>query len=551
MVAPPDNLEKLFLEAAQSWDLEKIYADLERVSGKHLKPAEKVCLRGLLCRYRPGQIAFKLTWTSGSLRVELNKGLYRYIEALAEKPLNTLRWESIAEWLEEKGYKLTGNQDRPMRLPQKGFTDWGDAPEAPVFFGRTEELAQLDKWISSDRCRLIAIWGMGGIGKTALSVKLAEQLQGQFDYFIWRSLRHVQPIQQILADLLKFLNGQEPAPSSSPQSIEVSHLIDVFKQHRCLVVLDDFETILRDGELVGPYRPGCEGYSELLQRVGGERHQSCLLLISREQPKEIAVLQGADLAVRSHKLSGMQRQEARQLLVARGFNGSEGGMEQLVQQYRGNPAALRIVATTIHELFNGNISEFLKQTALALGDVLRTLLYQQFERLSELEKDILYCLAIRGRPASLVLLRDEMNAISSGSELLDALESLRWRSLIEKSTEGNEVVFMLEPVVMKYVSKKFIDEVCKEVDAIAQTQSLAKVRLLKSHALVEDLAPDSTRAAQIRLILKPVKDRLGEALAQTGNTEESFIEILAISQSRSSRDSKYLEANLALLGLLV
>jgi len=212
---------------------------------------------------------------------------------------------------------------------------------------------------------------------------------------------------------------------------------------------------------------------------------------------------------------------------------------------------LRIVGTTIHELFNGNISEFLKQTALALGDVLRSLLYQQFERLSDLEKDILYWLSIRRRPASLVMLRDDTKSIASGSELLDALESLRWRSLIEKSTEGNEVVFMLEPVVMKYVSKKFIDEVCKEVDAIAQTQSLVKIRLLRSHALVEDLAPDNTRAAQIRLILKPVKDRLGIALAQAGMTEEAFNEVLTTLQTRFSQDSMYLEANLALLGLLL
>jgi len=550
MVAPPDDLEKLFLEAAQSWDLERIYADIERVNGKHLKPAERACLRGLLCRYRPGQIAFKLTWTSGSLRVELNKGLYRYLEALAEKPLNTLRWECIGDWLEEKGYKLSGTSlnriDRSTLTSRPGLTDWGDAPEAPVFFGRKEELAQLEQWIVVDRCHLVAIWGMGGIGKTALCVKLVEQIQGKFDYFIWRSLRHVQPIQQILADLLKSL-----APQLSTSQFEVSDLIEVFKQHRCLIVLDDFETILRDGELVGLYRPGCEGYAELLERVGGERHQSCLVPISREQPKEIAVLQGADLPVRSFKLSGMQRPEARQLLVARGFTGSENGMEQLVQQYRGNPAALKIVGTTIHELFNGNISEFLKQTALALGDVLRSLLYQQFERLSDLEKDILYWLSIRRRPASLVMLRDDTKSIASGSELLDALESLRWRSLIEKSTEGNEVVFMLEPVVMKYVSKKFIDEVCKEVDAIAQTQSLVKIRLLRSHALVEDLAPDNTRAAQIRLILKPVKDRLGIALAQVGMTEEAFNEVLATLQTRFSQDSMYLEANLALLGLLL
>src|ERR671932_2832476 len=45
-------------------------------------------------------------------------------------------------------------------------TDWGDAPDVSVFHGRKEELATLTSWILQDRCRLIGMFGMGGIGKT-------------------------------------------------------------------------------------------------------------------------------------------------------------------------------------------------------------------------------------------------------------------------------------------------------------------------------------------------------------------------------------------------
>jgi hypothetical protein len=68
--------------------------------------------------------------------------------------------------------------------------DWGDAPDVSVFFGRTEELVTLEKWIVKERCQVVAILGMGGMGKTALAAKLAEQIKGQFDYFIWLSLRN-------------------------------------------------------------------------------------------------------------------------------------------------------------------------------------------------------------------------------------------------------------------------------------------------------------------------------------------------------------------------
>jgi DNA-binding transcriptional regulator GbsR (MarR family) len=557
MVSSPDNFDRLFPEAAQTWDLDRLYADLDSVSIKPLKPFEKACLRGLLCRYRPGQLAFKLAWTSGAIRVELNKGLYRYIEDLTEQPPNTLRWEKISEWLEAKGYRSVQQVDRlvPSTEPitqgrSRNIADWGEAPEVPVFFGRTAELNNLENWILRDNCRVSAVWGMGGIGKTALSVKLVEKIHGKFEYLIWRSLRNAQPMQLFLPDILRFI-------SDGKADFNLSYLIDTCKKHRCLLVLDDYETIMRDGELVGPYRPGYEAYAELLERLGGERHQSCVIVISREQPKEIAVLQGEDSPVRSLKLGGMDRQAARSLLTARGFKGSEGGLEDLIQQYRGNPSALRIVATTIRELFNGNVSDFLKQTTLALGDILRNLLYQQFERLSELEKDVLYWLALKRRPASLSELREDMRLHDSASELIDALESLRWRSLIEQTVDKGTVMFVLEPVVMKYVNKKFVEEASKEVDEVVKNSSLSKLNLLSRHALVEDKASDTIRAVQIRLVLKPIKDRLGVTLRQVGKSTDLLSEQLATShQNRSpsldNTDSlDYMEANLTLLGLLV
>ncbi|BBC25579.1 NB-ARC domain-containing protein [Pseudanabaena sp. ABRG5-3] len=549
MLSDNEHIEGLFPEAAQNWDLNRLYADLQAASGKEIKPFEKACLRGLLCRYRPGQLAFKLAWTSGALRVELNKGLYRSLEAIADQPINTLRWEKVPEWLEAKGYKAQRQSlhDPAINSPtssQTNLADWGEAPNIQTFYGRIEEIAKLEQWVVGDRCHLLAICGMGGIGKTALAVKLVENMQSQFDCLIWRSLRGAQPTAQLISDLLQFLNHSQQTGSS------ISDLLEVLRQKRCLIVLDDFEATLQDGELVGAYRQGCELYAELLQRVGAERHQSSLILIGREQPKEISMHQGEDQPIRYYKVNGLQRQGAFELLRARGFKGSENGLDALIQQYRGNPSALRIVAGTIQELFNGNVSEFLKQTALALGDVLRTLLYQQFERLSKLEKDILYWLAIKHRPVSLSTLRSEMNLQASGSELIDALESLRWRSLIEKISEQGEVMFLLEPVVLKYVSRQFVEEVSKEITAIAMQQNLKSINLLQSHVLVEDRAPDSIRAMQIRLVLKPIKDKLNKAIAQNNIELDALRELLAShQQTKPTEGTSYTEVNLALIGL--
>jgi hypothetical protein len=146
-----------------------------------------------------------------------------------------------------------------------------------------------------------------------------------------------------------------------------------------------------------------------------------------------------------------------------------------------------------------------------------------------------------------------MTMQASGSELIDALESLRWRSLIEKGSDNGEVMFLLEPVVMKYVNRQFVDEISREITAIAMEQNLKSINLLASHVLVEDRAPDSIRAMQIRLVLKPIKDKLHKAIAQSNIELETLRELLSSHQPNPSNAStdvtNYIEVNLALVGL--
>src|SRR4028119_2179064 len=54
--------------------------------------------------------------------------------------------------------------------------DWGEAIDVSLFYGRTEELTTLEEWIVTDRCRLVTVLGMGGMGKTAIAAKAAAQV---------------------------------------------------------------------------------------------------------------------------------------------------------------------------------------------------------------------------------------------------------------------------------------------------------------------------------------------------------------------------------------
>jgi hypothetical protein len=81
-------------------------------------------------------------------------------------------------------------------------------------------------------------------------------------------------------------------------------------------------------------------------------------------------------------------------------------------------------------------------------------------------------------------------------------------------------------------------------------QNLKSINLLQSHVLVEDRAPDSIRAMQIRLVLKPIKDKLNKAIAQNNIELEALREILASQhQVQPIEGTSYTEVNLALIGL--
>ena len=404
--------------------------------------------------------------------------------------------------------------------------DWGDAVDVSVFYNRTEELATLKRWLVQDRCRVVTVFGMGGIGKTALSVKLAEQIQDEFEYLIWRSLRHAPSVEDLLADLIKFLSDQQA--TDFPQTVEgkVSQLINYLRQHRCLVILDNAETILDEGY---------QGYSQLLKSVAEIPHQSAVVLTSWEQPKELAAQEGASLPVRSLQLTGLPTAEAQKIFQAKGsFCGSESEWRILTEHYAGNPLALKIVAPAIRDFFDSSVSKFLgvlEQETLVFDDI-RHLLERQFNRLTDLEKAVMYCVALNREPLSLQELQEDLVPEVSTSKLLEALASLLRRSLIEKTSTN----FTQQPVVMEYMTERFIEQICEEITTI-------NISLLNSHALIKAQTKDYVRDTQVRFILKPVIDRLVTTFSSKSRLEEQLKKILFRLQESSPVKPGYVGGN--------
>ena len=420
----------------------------------------------------------------------------------------------------QEGYteETRGGLLSPLSSPCQ---DWGEAISVSAFYGRTDELARLEEWIIGDRpnhhCSVVAILGMGGIGKTALSVKLAQQIQTEFDYVIWRSLRNPRPLQEFLAGIIRFLSNQQAINVSGNPSDLIVRLIGYLQRHRCLLVLDNFETVLQSGSIQGQYREGYEDYGQLLQHIGEIPHQSCAIVTSREKPLEIEALQGEILPVRILTLKGLPSTEGQQILISKGLPSSTNEGKHLVERYDGNPLALKIVATSILELFNGNTHNFLKQEAVVFNGI-RYLLEQQFQRLSEIEVSVMFWLAINREPIFLEELQADIVPTISPAHLMEILTSLSRRSLIERHPTG----FTQQPVVMEYVTDKLVTCICEEI----QANEGQEIHCLKSYATIKAQASEYIRDNQIRFILKPTLEILKSIYLSQALLEERLQQIL-------------------------
>jgi WD40 repeat protein/DNA-binding SARP family transcriptional activator len=468
--------------------------------------AHRQLMRSLALSGRRSEALTQYDTCHQTLAEELGVGPAAETTALYER----IRDGDLSRGAEAQRRRGDGVFAPPLLRPPAPRQDWGDAPDATIFYGRQAEIAQLNQWLITDGCRLVGLWGMGGIGKTALASRLATDIHAQFEYLIWRSLRNAPPVEDILGEYILFLSDQQAYDLPADVDRRIAWLIDYLRQHRCLLILDNVEAVLQKGKRAGHYRAGYEGYGQLIRRIGETRHRSCLLLTSREKPGELALLEGEASPIRSLHLMSLGLAEGRAILKDKGLVGSDEGWVALIERYSGNPLALKVVSETIRDLFDGSIAAFLREDMTIFGGI-RDLLAQQYERLSGLEQELLIWLAIEREAIGPDELLNNLVQPAPKPDLIETLRALHRRSLLEKSGAG----FSLQNVVMEYMTDRLVETICWEIRNLGELREIASLHLNR-YALIKAQAKEYVRESQVRLILKPVTDRLRAELEQVG-----------------------------------
>jgi hypothetical protein len=420
-------------------------------TGKHLDTLQRAILEGAWQGKGYKEIAEEYHCTSDHVRKSASD-LWKLLSELLEEDVKKKNVRSLIEnrifsYYEEsvhishinnvcsdlyKKPKISTNPS-PSRSESDPVPhqDLSQAPEYDRLHTRHDELTRLKQWILKEHSRIITLTGLSGIGKTALARQLVEHIKDHFTHILWCNHRKFSNLETLKNHICQFF-----AATSTPNA----SLLDHFRHHRCLLILDNLQETLTPGEFVGTYRRDYQGYGQLLRELGTCSHQSCLLLLSWEHPLEIAALESETHHCKTLPVQGFP-QLASQILRDRQLKDPK-TWPKLTQLYNNNPLWLNLTASTILELFNGSVEEFLSYPTLFLGD-LEAILKRHYQRLGEAEKTLLHWLANQDSP---VKLSQKPSNLLSDREFLKAIQSLKRRSLLEHSSN-----LILQPVIRQYI----------------------------------------------------------------------------------------------------
>jgi WD40 repeat protein len=267
---------------------------------------------------------------------------------------------------------------------------------------------------------------------------------------------------------------------------------------RVLVVLDNVESALEEHELSGRIRPSFEGFGRFLHKCAETRHQSSILLTSRQKPVDLLPYEGGQTPVRTLRMVALDTAACEHLLAERRVVGSPSEQSRLIEAYAGNPLALKIVAQTIVDLFGGQIEPFLEQGGVVFGGI-QDLLHEQYKRLSPIERRFVFWLAIMREPMTIHQLQSLFVVPLPPATAMEIMNGLYRHSLIERGQISGS--FTLQSVVMEYLTGQLITEAYDEI-------LRGDLTFLIQLGLEQAQVTDYVRQAQTRLLIAPLLVRL-------------------------------------------
>lgn len=417
-------------------------------TGKHLNDLQKNVVQGLWQGQTYSEIAGEFSYESENHIGNVSRKLYEILsKELQELGENETVTKSNFCWSIERlattfnssqvvGIGINSHftvcpnpseyqkQQKPEVNPKNYYQNLRQAPKITQFFGRTNELSMLSQWIDNPNTRLISVLGISGIGKSSLVKHFVDTCNLSFDAIIWKNLQLSSSSSSVITEILTELN---PSCLDSNKTNSLNLFLELLTEKRCLIILDNIQEIFTPKQFAGQYQPQYQEYQTLFQMITEIEHQSCLILISQEKCEEMISLDGDFYPIYCLELSSLEQSDQKTILNNYNLKDDD-TWQKLIEFYNGNPTYLKSIAILIHDIFEGRVSEFLKENICILTETINSKFNSIWMRLSRVEQEILLEIS---RPDQF-LSRDEIKQHLSLSsiDIIKGLQSLKQRFLL-------------------------------------------------------------------------------------------------------------------------
>ncbi|MEM7738354.1 MAG: protein kinase [Deinococcota bacterium] len=437
------------------------------------------------------------------LRQGLPKDIDRVLDkALAKEPDE--RYESAKAFAQDllalqHGSTPTATFERPVsRLSTEDRPASEDRPDNNIvkqsvpLIGRQDELAVINLHLDHPQCRVLTLFGQGGIGKTRLALEAAgEQVElGIFEGIYYVPLDDAKDDTDIVSGVAEALDLQ------ADYSLEdiISHI----DQTRLLLILDNFEHLMDEAMLPAELVHACDNLK--------------IMLVSRERlniaEEWVVPLLGLPLPARGSSVEDALASGAVQLFVQRArraqlsfaLNKTElPAVIRICHLLQGSPLALELAAVWVKMMSCSDIAAEIEQDldflATSARNVtkrhrsIRTVFEYSWRLLTDTETEVLSRLAAFKRG-----FRKEAAQQVAGASL-PTLISLVDKSLLQVSDDWR---YEWHPLLYQYAEEKLRED----------PDSEARTRTKHSHYYLELLLDKTPTSKADLLVLEVERDNI-------------------------------------------
>ncbi|MEM7332061.1 MAG: NB-ARC domain-containing protein [Chloroflexota bacterium] len=301
---------------------------------------------------------------------------------------------------------------------------------------------------------VLAIVGLGGIGKTAITDRLIRDLIPTFHFhnILWIRIQYqtlsgknIDPsvtFEYLLTELAKKL-WSDQAETFSPQQ-RLVNIRKALKNDPYLVVIDNLES-QRDADYI-------------LNQLHGLTRPTKFILTSRSPLAEQASVYNFYLQELSlHDSVAFVRYHAQECGIHTLANASDGDLISIYQTSGGNPFALKLVVSLLNVLpLSEVLSDLTSHRTVSIEGMYKHIYRQAWKALSENGRFLLQAMSLVSEEGGTVNYLGEISGLSKDI-LLPALHELFSRSLIEVRGSINEKRYGIHRLTNSFISSEIID----------------------------------------------------------------------------------------------